>query len=72
MPSKEEEAKIHSQLADEFVIKKKEKLNFLSKVYLWLHDNFVEQIMLKNDNATMDSYLAKHAKGGTETLSELE
>ena len=72
MPSKEEEAKIHGQLADEFVIKKKEKLNCCSKLYLWLHESLVEQIMLKNDNATVDMYLAKHARGGTECLSELE
>jgi hypothetical protein len=36
------------KLAKELFLAKKEKLNYLSKFYLFLQNNFVNKIMLKN------------------------
>ena len=38
-----------NNLAHEFVTAKLEKLNWMSKLYLYLNTHFVTKIMLKND-----------------------
>ena len=48
------------------------KLNFLSGLYLWLNDRFVEQIMFQNTRADLVKLVRKHAKGEVAVPTELE
>lgn len=48
------------------------KLNFLSGLYLWLNNHFVEQIMFQNTRADLVKLVRKHAKGDVAVPTELE
>lgn len=70
--SREEAEKIFENLADEFVKSKKSKLNRCARCYLCLNKCCVNNIMLKNDKATLEEIVKSQAEGSTETPSELE
>ena len=59
-------------LAQELVKAKLDKLNFLSKLYLWLQRTFVEQIMFKNNKKRLADLVQSHAEGEVTVPTELE
>jgi hypothetical protein len=70
--SQAEQQGILARLSQEFVKKKMEKLNFGSRLYLWLNRTFVEQIMFKNDKENLTQLLEAQSKGGVDVPTELE
>lgn len=70
--SKADAQKVYQKLAEEFVKVKKAKLNFLSRVYLFLQTNFVEQIMFQNDEEALRKIVDRHREGEVSIPTELE
>jgi len=70
--SKEQAQELHHKLAQEFVKAKMDKLNFLSGVYLFLNNRFVEKIFFKNNRDHLEYLLSTHAAGDMNTPTELE
>jgi hypothetical protein len=63
---------LYERLATEFVKTKVEKLNICSRLYLYLQHTFVQQVMFRNDRASLEAVVKQHAKGEIQTLCELE
>jgi hypothetical protein len=63
---------LQRELAKELVAEKKKKLNRLTRLYLFINNNFVEKIMFKNKKADLEQLLAEHSKGGVDIPTELD
>jgi hypothetical protein len=48
------------------------KLNLISKIYLYLNNNFVEKIFFKNQKDQLENFVNLHSTGECNTPTELE